>query len=320
MAADARKVPGKPGNFPAISVQEVLYRVAGVEIDLARASVTRNGEVIDLRYKTYQVLLFLLQRPNRVVSKEELLDGVWPNTAVSDDVLPHCIAELRKAFGDQAKEQRVIKTYPKSGYGLVAPIEVRDASPAVLALAPTAPIEDRPLPRNRRPIAIAAGALVLPAVAAIVWLVWIRPAPVEILREVGWWKLDEGHGLTASDSSGNGELGKLTGTAAWVPGPRSMACGIHRHRSIRSRDVRARTPRRQCTANHHRVVQNQCHAGGGHSHLRVRVGFPRSHAGTVRRLPAHGWLYHFRIGDTWRVQRGRRPVGRWVMAHVSRDL
>ena len=221
-------------------MQEVRYLVAGVEIDPARASVTRNGEVLDLRYKTYQVLLFLLQRPNRVVSKEELLDGVWPDTAVSDDVLPHCIAELRKALGDQAKEQRVIKTYPKSGYGLIAPIEVRDVAPAVLSLAPTAPIEDRPTRRNRRPIAIAAGALVLPAVAAMVWLVWIRPAPVEILREVGWWKLDEGHGLTASDSSGNGASGKLTGTAAWVPGPRSMAVAFTgTEASVRGMSARA---------------------------------------------------------------------------------
>jgi DNA-binding winged helix-turn-helix (wHTH) protein len=220
MGGDARKVLGSTGNFPAISMQEVRYLIAGVEIDPARASVTRDGEAIDLRPKTYQVLLFLLQRPNRLVSKDELLEGVWPGTAVSDDVLPHCIAELRKAFGDQAKEQRVIKTYPKSGYGLVAPIEIHEAEPTPVIVIPAG---DRQPRRNRRPMAMAAGAIVLLSIAGICGLVWMRPAPVEILREVAWWKLDEGHGLTASDTSGNGQSGKLTGTAAWVPGKRSMA-------------------------------------------------------------------------------------------------
>jgi len=237
MTGDSRKVLGKPGNSHAISMQEVRYLLDGVEIDPGRASVTRNGEVIELRHKTYQVLLFLLRRPNRLVSKEELLEGVWPDTAVSDDVLPHCIAELRKAFGDQAKEQRVFKTYPKSGYGLVAPVEVHEAGQAPLTIVPVA---NRPPRRSRRSIAIAAGTIALPAIAGLCWMVWLRPAPMEILREVAWWKLDEGHGLTAFDSSGSGQSGWLTGTATWVPGLRSAAVAFRgAEASVRGMSARA---------------------------------------------------------------------------------
>jgi DNA-binding winged helix-turn-helix (wHTH) protein len=215
MAGNPRKVVKKKGNNGVIPVQGVLYRIAGIEIDPTRASVTRAGQAINLRHKTYRVLLFLLEHPNRLVSKEELIEGVWEGTAVSDDVLTHCIAELRKAFQDEAKDPWVIRTYPKAGYGLTAPVEVQEIEP------PAPPAEDLP-PRNFQPwIAFAAGAILLLTAAGVVRLRGMKPAPEETLREAAWWKLDDATGLSALDSSGNGLRGRLTGTAAWVPGKRS---------------------------------------------------------------------------------------------------
>jgi TolB-like protein/Tfp pilus assembly protein PilF len=68
------------------------------------------------------VLLCLAQHPGETRSKEQLLEAVWPNTVVTEDVLKRCIAELRRAFNDDARDPRVIETISKRGYRLLAPV------------------------------------------------------------------------------------------------------------------------------------------------------------------------------------------------------
>ena len=63
-----------------------------------------------------QVLVCLAERAGQVVPKDRLMRTVWPDTFVGDDVLTRSISELRRVFGDDAKEPRVIQTIPKSGY------------------------------------------------------------------------------------------------------------------------------------------------------------------------------------------------------------
>jgi len=69
-----------------------------------------------------QVLVHLASHPNEVLSKDRLLEAVWHNTFVGDDVLVRCISELRYVFGDDPKSSRVIQTIPKSGYRLIATV------------------------------------------------------------------------------------------------------------------------------------------------------------------------------------------------------
>src|SRR6185295_4464212 len=93
------------------------------------------------------VLVCLAEHPGEVVAKEHLIRTVWPDTFVTDDVLTRSISELRRVFGDDAKEPRVIQTIPKSGYRLIAglsfpaerdPAESREetAKDSLPALAP----------------------------------------------------------------------------------------------------------------------------------------------------------------------------------------
>jgi len=72
------------------------------------------------------VLVCLSQRAGDPVSKEELLQSVWADTFVSDDVLSRSIFELRRVFEDDARQPTVIQTIPKRGYRLVAPVEQMD--------------------------------------------------------------------------------------------------------------------------------------------------------------------------------------------------
>jgi DNA-binding winged helix-turn-helix (wHTH) protein len=69
-----------------------------------------DGRAIRLEPKFMQVLVCLADRPGEVFSKEELIRTVWVDTFVTDDVLTRAISELRRVFGDDAKQPHVIET------------------------------------------------------------------------------------------------------------------------------------------------------------------------------------------------------------------
>jgi DNA-binding winged helix-turn-helix (wHTH) protein len=79
--------------------------------------------MVHLQPKVMGVLVCLAQQAGQPVSKEKLLQSVWPDTFVSDDVLKRSISELRRVFEDDAQESRIIQTIPKRGYRLVVPVE-----------------------------------------------------------------------------------------------------------------------------------------------------------------------------------------------------
>jgi len=75
-----------------------------------------------------EVLLCLAQHPGETIPKEALFHAVWPGTVVTDDVLTHCISELRRAFEDDAREPRIIQTISKRGYRLIAAVNAAGAA------------------------------------------------------------------------------------------------------------------------------------------------------------------------------------------------
>jgi DNA-binding winged helix-turn-helix (wHTH) protein len=91
-------------------------------------SVEKNGKTWHLEPKVMQVLVHLASHPNEVLSKDRLLEAVWHNTFVGDDVLVRCISEIRYVFGDDPKSSRVIQTIPKGGYRLIATVSAETPS------------------------------------------------------------------------------------------------------------------------------------------------------------------------------------------------
>jgi len=96
-------------------------------VDPSVNTVSRNGTSTRLEPKVMEVLVCLASHAGAPVSKEKLLQTVWPETFVTDDVLTRCISELRKALEDDTKEPQFIQTIPRKGYRLVA--EVRPLKP-----------------------------------------------------------------------------------------------------------------------------------------------------------------------------------------------
>lgn len=94
------------------------YWIGEFYVDLSRNQITVGNEVITLAPKALSVLTVLAQQQGHVISQDNLLDKVWPDTIVSPNTLQRCIAQLRKALGDDGKEQHIIKTHAKKGYSL----------------------------------------------------------------------------------------------------------------------------------------------------------------------------------------------------------
>ena len=99
-------------------------------LDLRRGRLLRNGEEIKLRPKSFDTLKHLVENSGRLISKNELFDAVWPDTAVTDDSLVQCLIEVRRALGEDG--QQLIKTVPRRGYIFEAQVTRNDSSAAEL--------------------------------------------------------------------------------------------------------------------------------------------------------------------------------------------
>jgi DNA-binding winged helix-turn-helix (wHTH) protein/tetratricopeptide (TPR) repeat protein len=98
-------------------MQKVTHRTQsfdGFTLDLTRGCLLRGVQEIKLRPKPFEALKYLVQNPGRLISKAELIQTIWPDTAVTDDSLVQCLMEVRRALGDEA--QQIIKTVPRRGY------------------------------------------------------------------------------------------------------------------------------------------------------------------------------------------------------------
>lgn len=105
-----------------------------VEPDLNR--VVHGSESLTLEPKSMAVLVYLATRAGEVVRSEDILGDLWPDTVVNDGSIYWYIARIRKALGDSPKEQRVIKTVPKKGYRLTAPVFAEASTPITGDLRP----------------------------------------------------------------------------------------------------------------------------------------------------------------------------------------
>jgi DNA-binding winged helix-turn-helix (wHTH) protein/predicted ATPase len=104
---------------------DVIYLFAGCELDTDTYELRRNGDVVSIEPQVYDVLVYLLERRDRVVAKEELLDDVWKTRFVTESTLTTRIKNLRRAVGDDGRLQRIVRTVHGRGYRFVADVDRR---------------------------------------------------------------------------------------------------------------------------------------------------------------------------------------------------
>src|SRR5437762_8260340 len=106
-----------------------LWRFADYEFDELGSKLRVKGNPLELESKPLDILLQLLLHAGEVVTKEELLESVWPDVMVVDGSLATAVSKLRKAMGDD--EHPVILTVPRVGYRLAVPVYCKTvAAPA----------------------------------------------------------------------------------------------------------------------------------------------------------------------------------------------
>ena len=105
-----------------------FYRFGQFVLDPARRTLSRADSPVSLTPKAFDVLLFLVQNPNRLITKEELLQAVWGDTVVEEGNLTQYISHLRKALGDDSEDIRLIVTIARKGYQFTARVTVAEAA------------------------------------------------------------------------------------------------------------------------------------------------------------------------------------------------
>src|SRR5919199_5445162 len=112
----------------------------GFRLDPDNACLWRGAQAIALTPKAFDVLHYLVRHADHLVSKDTLLDAVWPETAVSDAVIRIAIGELRRALGDTAQAARFIATVHRRGYRFLAPVTEAMPPDTASPVPPTPPL------------------------------------------------------------------------------------------------------------------------------------------------------------------------------------
>jgi TolB-like protein/DNA-binding winged helix-turn-helix (wHTH) protein/Flp pilus assembly protein TadD len=191
-AVQVRRICGeirtKPGDGPSEAVMEAetsTFQFESFTLDLSRGCLRCDGGEIALRPKSFGVLRFLVANAGRLVSKDEILQAVWPDVFVTEDSLIRCIHEIRGALGDNA--QRIVRTLPKRGYLFDVPVApgeatLRSAVPHDRAAESGAQPLQAPAPIHRRmPWRLAVGVATVLGVLALglLHLQPISPPPIK---------------------------------------------------------------------------------------------------------------------------------------------
>src|SRR5215510_5097727 len=112
-------------RLPELRNKEIFF--GPFRIDLEAQRLWQGSQLIPIRPKPFALLNYLLERAGRLVTKEELLDAVWPDVSVGEAVLKKTVGEIREALSDEPKSPDYIETAHRRGYRFIAQVRVPQA-------------------------------------------------------------------------------------------------------------------------------------------------------------------------------------------------
>jgi DNA-binding winged helix-turn-helix (wHTH) protein len=165
------------------------HRIAGTgsqycfgpfRIDAAGRKLWRGDETVHLTGRVFEALFVLVRHADRVVTKDELVKAIWPDSFVTDDSLTQCIWSVRRVLGDEASQPQFVVTVPRQGYRFIAPVTIVDKAAHVSETASEArPSAELPMPQAASPPPADDAPHQLPAVTSMAPLLtrrWNRTA------------------------------------------------------------------------------------------------------------------------------------------------
>ena len=129
-----------------------IFSFADVEIHEREFSITKAGQTLAVEPKAFRVLLVLLRNPKKLITKDELLNAIWGDAAVTENSLTRAIALLRRLLGDDAREPRYIETVTTVGYRFICPVEVSEDSAGSSEVAVAGSSGEAPVTPSANPI------------------------------------------------------------------------------------------------------------------------------------------------------------------------
>src|SRR5271166_5549473 len=103
---------------------EEMFQFGEFQVDALARTLRREQEVVTLNRRAFDVLLFLVRNPGKVLTRDELLKNVWPDAFVDENSLAQSISALRRALDEKPGDNNYIVTLPGRGYQFVAPVQV----------------------------------------------------------------------------------------------------------------------------------------------------------------------------------------------------
>ena len=100
----------------------VTYTFGQFRLEVERNRLLHDGEPVQLRRKSYEILLLLVEHPGEIITKEQIISTVWPDQMVEENNLTQQIYKLRRLLGDTPKDQNYILTVPGKGYLFNKPV------------------------------------------------------------------------------------------------------------------------------------------------------------------------------------------------------
>src|SRR5271163_1835276 len=104
--------------------QEGIFQFGEFQVDATARTLRREQETVTLNRRAFDVLLYLVQNPGRVLTRDELLKNVWPDTFVDENSLAQSISALRRALEEKPGDNSYIATLPGRGYQFLLPVTV----------------------------------------------------------------------------------------------------------------------------------------------------------------------------------------------------
>ena len=210
---------------------EAGFGVANCWVEPLAGIIRCGDQRLHVEPKVMDVLLCLARAPGAIVTRDALMQAVWGGVVVTDDVLTRCISELRTILGDTDRERRFIRTIPKRGYSLIAPVhtdraafESPDARSATTAPHPPPPdsvdVSSAPVAggveRSTRGVLKTAGLLAVGLVALIVYFGYLDD------REPQITVVDDERTASVATAQQDGAIAARPGAAGDGP-PQSLA-------------------------------------------------------------------------------------------------
>lgn len=118
-----------------------VFVLGDATLDLRRGELRRGDSVLHLRPRTFDVLVYLVRHAGRLVAKQELMDAVWGDVAVTDDSLVQCLVEIRKSLGEDS-----VTTQRGRGYRFERPVRPAEGEEAARLSAAAEPVSAGPVP------------------------------------------------------------------------------------------------------------------------------------------------------------------------------